>query len=65
LRRLARSKVDCPPWETPLALLGRVERELPAAAPAFREVVCAYLQARYSGIPDDLTTLRGAVARLP
>jgi len=65
LRRLARSKVDCPPWETPLAILRRVEHELPAFAPAFREVVIAYLRARYSGIPDDLTTLRGALARLP
>jgi len=65
LRRLARSKVDCLPWETPLALLQRVEHELPALAPAFREVVVAYLRARYSGIPDDLTTLRGALARLP
>ena len=65
LRRLARSKVNCAPWETPLALLQRVENEHPSLAPAFREVVVAYLQARYSGIPDDLTTLRGALARLP
>ena len=65
LRRLARSKVDCAPWETPLALLRRVEGVRPALAPAFREVVFAYLQARYGGIPDDLTRLRGALARLP
>ncbi|MBK8891989.1 MAG: DUF3488 domain-containing transglutaminase family protein [Dechloromonas sp.] len=65
LRRLARSKVNCAPWETPLILLQRVESEQPALAPAFREVVYAYLRARYSGIPDDLTTLRGALARLP
>jgi len=65
LRRLARSKVDCAPWETPLALLRRVEGARPALAPAFREVVFAYLQARYGGIPDDLTRLRGALARLP
>ena len=65
LRRLARSKVNCAPWETPLTFLQRVESEQPALAPAFREVVVAYLQARYSGISDDLTTLRGALARLP
>jgi transglutaminase-like putative cysteine protease len=65
LRRLARSKVNCAPWETPLALLQRVETEHPSLAPALREIVVAYLQARYSGIPDDLTTLRAALARLP
>jgi transglutaminase-like putative cysteine protease len=65
LRRLARSKVNCAPWETPLALLQRVEREHPALAPTLRGVVVAYLQARYSGVPDDLTTLRAALARLP
>ena len=65
LRRLARSKVNCAPWETPLTLLQRVESERPALAPAFREVVAAYLQARYSGIPDDLTNLRRALRRLP
>ena len=62
LRRLARSKVNCAPWETPLTLLQRVESEQPALAPAFREVVAAYLQARYSGIPDDLTNLRARPA---
>ena len=65
LRRLARSKVNYAPWETPLALLERIERDHPALAPAFREVVAAYLQARYGSIPDDLKTLRGALARLP
>ena len=65
LRRLARSKVNYAPWETPLALLERIEREHPALAPAFREVVAAYLQARYGSIPDDLKNLRGALARLP
>jgi len=65
LRRLARSKVNYAPWETPLALLERIEREHPALAPAFREVVAAYLQARYSSIPDDLKNLRAALAHLP
>ena len=65
LRRLARSKVNCAPWETPLALLERVENDHPTLAPALRDVVGAYLQARYSGIPDDLKTLRSAIARLP
>ena len=36
-----------------------------AEATALREIVVAYLQARYSGVPDDLTTLRAALARLP
>ncbi len=65
LRRLARSKVNCAPWETPLALLERVENEYPTLAPALRDVVGAYLRARYSGIPDDLTTLRSALRRMP
>ena len=65
LRRLAGSKVNCAPWETPLALLERVENDHPTLAPALRDVVGAYLQARYSGTPDDLTTLRSALARLP
>jgi hypothetical protein len=65
LRRLAGSKVNCAPWETPLALLERVENDHPSLAPALRDVVRAYLQARYSGVPDNLTTLRSAIARLP
>jgi len=65
LRRLAGSKVNCALWETPLALLERVEKDHPSLAPALRDVVGAYLQARYSGVPDNLTTLRSAIARLP
>ncbi|HOX59873.1 MAG TPA: DUF4129 domain-containing protein, partial [Verrucomicrobiota bacterium] len=65
LRRLARRQVNCPPWETPLALARRLEDERPALAPAVLEVVDAYLQARYSGIPDDLKKLRAAIRRLP
>lgn len=65
LRRLARSQVNSPPWETPLALARRLEDEHPALAPAVRELAEAYLQARYGGIPDDLTRLRAALARLP
>ena len=65
LRRLAGSQVNCAPWESPLALLERVENDHPTLAPALREVVGAYLQARYSGVSDNLTTLRSAIARLP
>ena len=65
LRRLARRQVNCAPWETPLALARRLEHERPAMASAVREVVDAYLQARYSRFPDDLTKLRAAIARLP
>ena len=65
LRRLARRQVNCAPWETPLALARRLEEERPALAPAFREVVDAYLEARYGGNPDNLTKLRAAIARLP
>ena len=65
LRRLARSKVNCAPWEPPLALLQRVEHERPALAPAFAEVVAAYLAARYGAAPDQLEKLRGALTRLP
>jgi hypothetical protein len=65
LHRLARSKVNCAPWETPLTLLQRVEHEQPALAAALGEVVAAYLKARYGAAPDDLDKLRGALARLP
>jgi len=65
LRRLARRQVNCAPWETPLALARRLEHERLALAPAVREVADAYLQARYSRFPDDLTKLRAAIARLP
>lgn len=65
LHRLARNQVHCAPWETPLTLLQRVERESPALAPAFAEVVAAYLAARYGAVPDDLKKLRSALARLP
>ena len=64
LRRLARRQVNCAPWETPLALARRLEDERPALAPAFREVVDAYLQARYGSDPNNLMKLRAAIARL-
>lgn len=64
LRHLARRKVNCAPWETPLALAGRVEREQPALGEAFRQVVTAYLAARY-GPDNDLQKLRDAIAQLP
>ena len=65
LRRLARSQVNCAPWETPLALTRRLEHEHPDLAATVTEVVDAYLRARYSRFPDDLTKLRAAIARLP
>ena len=65
LRRLARRQVNYTPWETPLTLARRLDLERPALAPAVREVVEAYLQARYGAAPSDLTKLRAAIARLP
>ena len=65
LRRLARRQVNCAPWETPLALVRRLEDERPDLAPAVMEVADAYLQARYGDQPDQLKILRAAVARLP
>ncbi len=65
LRRLTGRQVNCAPWETPLALLRRVETHHQALAPALREVVDAYLQARYGGASDDLKNLRAAISRLP
>jgi transglutaminase-like putative cysteine protease len=65
LRRLARRQVNCAPWETPLALLRRVEGDNPALAAALAPVVTAYLQARYGGAADELQRLRAAIARLP
>jgi hypothetical protein len=64
LRHLARRKVNCAPWETPLALARRVEQEQPALGEAFRRVVTAYLAARY-GTGNDLQKLRDAIAQLP
>ena len=65
LRRLARRQVNCAPWETPLALLQRVEGDNPALARALAPVVSAYLQARYGGATAELQRLRAAIARLP
>jgi len=65
LRRLTRRKVNCPPWETPLALLRRLETECPELAVPFAEVAEAYLAARYGQLPGDLKILRAAIARLP
>lgn len=65
LRRLARRQVNYAPWETPLALARRLEQERPDLVPAVREVVDAYLQARYGAAPNDLSKLRAAIARLP
>ncbi|TXI74372.1 MAG: DUF4129 domain-containing protein, partial [Dechloromonas sp.] len=57
--------VDCAPWETPLALLARVESTQPALVPAFRRVVEAYLGARYGEQQHQLDALRQAVKQLP
>ena len=65
LRHLARRKVDCPPWETPLALANRVGTTHPELDEPFRRVVDAYLQARYGPTADNLHDLREAIARLP
>lgn len=64
LRHLARRRVNCAPWETPLALAYRVQQEHPMLAEPFNRVVAAYLAARY-GTDHDLKTLREAIARLP
>lgn len=66
LRQLARRQVNCPPWETPLALAQRVAVERPELAESFNLVVAAYVQARYGKEKDnDLQTLRAAIAQLP
>ena len=65
LHHLRRRQVDCAPWETPLALLARVESTHPAWAPAFRRVVDAYLGARYGEQQHQLDVLRQAVKQLP
>jgi len=64
LRHMARRRVNCAPWETPLDFARRVQLEQPLMAEAFTRVVEAYLQARY-GKTRDLTTLREAIAQLP
>lgn len=65
LRHLQRRQVNCAPWETPLTLARRVQNEHPELAEPFRQVVAAYLKARYGSSPNDLKTLRAAIARLP
>ena len=65
LRHLRRRQVDCAPWETPLALLARVESTQPALVPAFRRVVEAYLGTRYGEQQHQLDALRQAVKQLP
>jgi transglutaminase-like putative cysteine protease len=65
LRWLARRQVNCAPWETPLALVKRLETEHPELAPPLARVAAAYLLARYGRPADDLSELRRAIARLP
>lgn len=65
LRKLQRSKVDCASWETPLALVARVEASQPHLAAKVHALVSAYLLARYGAAPTDLKALREAVAHLP
>lgn len=65
LRHLIRRKVDCPPWETPLALAARVGAMHPELDEPFRRVVDAYLLARYGPDDNNLQDLRDAIARLP
>jgi hypothetical protein len=65
LRQLARRQVNCAPWETPLALAHRVQRERPELAAPFNRIVVAYLQARYGKNNNDLKTLRAAIAQFP
>lgn len=63
LAELKRSKVDCAPWETPLALAHRVDMCAPWLARDFHAVVEAYLDHRYANKPD-YQRLRQAVAQL-
>jgi hypothetical protein len=65
LRHLQRRQVNYAPWETPLALARRIQDEHPDLAEPFMHVVEAYLLARYASSPNDLKTLREAIARLP
>lgn len=65
IHRLNRRKVNCPPWETPLALVKRLEEERPELAEPLRGVALAYLAARYGRQPGDLKKLRAAIAHLP
>lgn len=64
LRHLARRKVDCAPWETPLELARRVREQRPELAEPFQRVVDAYLVARYGNTDQHLKTLRDAIAQL-
>lgn len=64
LRHLARRQVNCPSWETPMALCARVSEQLPELAIPFRRVTEAYLRARYGASSNDLNALRDAVAQL-
>ena len=65
LRKLRRRRIDCPPWETPLALVSRLQREHPEIAGAWQEAALCYCVARYGPAPADLDALRRALARLP
>lgn len=65
LRRLARRKVNCAPWETPMTLVKRLETECPVLAEPFAKVAEAYLNCRYSRHPEHLNSLRKAISQLP
>ncbi|UCV10456.1 DUF3488 domain-containing transglutaminase family protein [Dechloromonas denitrificans] len=65
LRHLARRQVNCARWETPNALLHRVQTEHPMLAEPFGRVVNAYLDVRYGRTSNNLNLLREAIAQLP
>lgn len=65
-RALRKTGVDCAPWETPMALVERLQAKQPALIPQMEPVVRHFLLARYA--PDNtehLAALRAAVASLP
>ena len=65
-RALEKIGVDCAPWETPLALLTRLQATQPTQAASLETVLRHYLLARYAPDPNEhLAALRAAVASLP
>lgn len=65
VKRLERQGINCPAWESPLALAQRLEAEAPHLAPAVTELAKLVTTARYHPGSPKMEALRLALRQLP
>lgn len=65
IRRLERRGINCPPWESPLALAQRLGQEAPELAPAVSLLAKLVSAARYQPQPPKMEALHVALRQLP